>query len=276
MSLTFDQLISVGVDFHDPLAIHPHQVIHGNCSFEPTSTGVHVSAKTSDGKMLWGLIATSDTLRERHTNIATYPELQRLIQDGLNSTHRMGISQPTASDTQLLSEFSSLMAELQDKAEIIQDDPGCEKSETLIKIIRDIEAFVSGQDLAVSGNRGAIVIEPSSAGLRITARSHHLETLWGYVACQETFREQTTLVAMYDPLETLLKNGLKEAQQFRVEESGMENAMLLLGFRRLIKDLSEQVCVVLADTEHPNNFSTKSRIKDVNTFVKYELARLMR
>lgn len=80
---TFDQqLKSTGgkIDGHD---ISPNRRIAGEIILEPLGSGVRVTARDSDHRVLWGFVASRETVTQVHCEIATYDTLQQLIADTL-------------------------------------------------------------------------------------------------------------------------------------------------------------------------------------------------
>ena len=76
---TFDQQLAAtgnAIEGHD---ISPNRRISGEIVFEPIGSSVRVTARDAEHRLLWGFVASSETVNEIICEIATYETLQRLI-----------------------------------------------------------------------------------------------------------------------------------------------------------------------------------------------------
>lgn len=65
--------------------------IQGEIAFERTETGVRVTARDAEHRLLWGYIASKETLRQIHCSVAMYSSLQDLIGEELQKENRCGV-----------------------------------------------------------------------------------------------------------------------------------------------------------------------------------------
>ena len=82
---TFDQQLIATDGKIEDIDISPNRRIKGEVIFEPTSTGVRVTARDEEHRLLWGYVASKDTLRQIHNLVATYETLQQLVAEELES-----------------------------------------------------------------------------------------------------------------------------------------------------------------------------------------------
>lgn len=76
---TFDQQLAAtgnAIEGHD---ISPNRRIPGEIVFEPIGSSVRVTARDAEHRLLWGFVASSETVNDIICEIATYETLQRLI-----------------------------------------------------------------------------------------------------------------------------------------------------------------------------------------------------
>ncbi|MBM3758507.1 MAG: hypothetical protein FJW38_31610 [Acidobacteria bacterium] len=69
--------------------------IKGEVIFEPMGNGVRVTARNESHKLLWGYVASKETVKQVHCLVATYDTLQDMIAEELN---RRGLLVPETTD----------------------------------------------------------------------------------------------------------------------------------------------------------------------------------
>ena len=80
---TFDQQLDVTKGKVDDRDISPNRRIHGEIIFEPMGSGVRVTARDAEHRVLWGYVGSKETIRQIHCLVATYDTLQNLIAEEL-------------------------------------------------------------------------------------------------------------------------------------------------------------------------------------------------
>jgi len=76
---TFDQQVQIAGSSIDDKSIYPNRIIPGEIVFEPLETGVRVTARDGEHRVLWGYIGSKETVRQIHCLVATYDTLQDLL-----------------------------------------------------------------------------------------------------------------------------------------------------------------------------------------------------
>ncbi len=80
---TFDQQLAATAGKIEGRSIAPNRRIQGEIVLEPTGYGVRVTARDASHQVLWGFIASKETLRQIHCLVATYETLHTLIAEEL-------------------------------------------------------------------------------------------------------------------------------------------------------------------------------------------------
>ena len=80
---TFDQQLEAtdgNVAGHD---IAPNRRIAGEIVLEPTESGIRVTARDAEHRVLWGYVGSKETTQQIHCWVATYDTLQNLVAEEL-------------------------------------------------------------------------------------------------------------------------------------------------------------------------------------------------
>ncbi len=93
--MTFDQQLYVTKGRIEGRDISPNRRIPGEIVFEPMATGVRVTARDGDHKVLWGYVGAKETVSQNHCLVAMYDTLQKLVGEELE---KRGMFSPEVED----------------------------------------------------------------------------------------------------------------------------------------------------------------------------------
>lgn len=80
---TFDQQLDATGRRIEGRDIAPNRRIPGEIVFEPMGSGVRVTARDAEHRVLWGYVGSKDNVRQIHCLVATYDTLQNLVREEL-------------------------------------------------------------------------------------------------------------------------------------------------------------------------------------------------
>lgn len=80
---TFDQQVGIAGDEVTTADISPNRRIPGEIVFEPMGSGVRVTARDEQHRVLWGYVGSKETVKQIHCLVATYDTLQGLVGEEL-------------------------------------------------------------------------------------------------------------------------------------------------------------------------------------------------
>lgn len=80
---TFDQQLDATGGQIEGRDIAPNRCIPGEIVFEPMGSGVRVTARDAEHRVLWGYVGSKETVRQIHCLVATYDTLQNLVAEEL-------------------------------------------------------------------------------------------------------------------------------------------------------------------------------------------------
>ena len=104
---TFDQQLDIAAETIGDVDISPNRRIVGEVVFEPMASGVRVTARDDQHRVLWGYVGSRETVKQIHCLVATYDTLQQLIGEELD---KRGASIAESPDDPLASAASALTA----------------------------------------------------------------------------------------------------------------------------------------------------------------------
>jgi hypothetical protein len=153
---TFDQQVSAASGSIEGRNISPNQMISGSIVLEPLGSGIRVTARDLDHRVLWGFIASTETVTESQTHcaVATYDTLKRLIADALG---RPGlISTPTGDPLVIAEEAIQSLEKYANhlRASIavkLVTEATHERARNIARIVRDAERHISIEMGAMKG-----------------------------------------------------------------------------------------------------------------------------
>ena len=153
---TFDQQVSAASGSIEGRNISPNQMIAGSIVLEPLGSGVRVTARDLDHRVLWGFVASTETVTESQTHcaVATYDTLKRLIADALG---RPGLIPTPTGDPMVIAEeaiqslekcANHLRASIAVK---LVTEATHERARNIARIVRDAERQISIEMGAMKG-----------------------------------------------------------------------------------------------------------------------------
>lgn len=138
--MTFDQQLQATNGHIEGFDISPNRRISSELILEPMGTGVRITARDADHRILWGFVGSKDTLRQIHCPVATYETLQALLGEELE---KRGLYSPPSEDTQAaamraLDSLDKTIAWLRKSVITIKATPAThERNRTIARIVSD-------------------------------------------------------------------------------------------------------------------------------------------
>lgn len=80
---TFDQQVEIAEDDIATRDISPNRRVPAEMVFEPLTTGVRVTARDGNHRVLWGYVGSKETVRQIHCLVAIYDTLQDMLAEEL-------------------------------------------------------------------------------------------------------------------------------------------------------------------------------------------------
>jgi hypothetical protein len=143
---SFDQRLQiVGSDVMSR-DISPNRLITGEIVFEPLGSGVRVTARDEQHRVLWGYVGAKETVKQVHCLVAIYDTLQEMLGEELN---KRGLYHPKNEDpiAAAMSAFDRLettVRELRESLEVKKvTDATLKRARTFTKIISDADRQVT-------------------------------------------------------------------------------------------------------------------------------------
>lgn len=121
---TFDQQLQKTSGDIEGEDISPNRQLKSEIIFEPTGTeGVRITARDENHKVLWGYVASKETLDQDHCLVAQYTILQELIDDEVQKSRRITKRQKAHPDPvplakQALDEIDNTIQSLRDSLDV--------------------------------------------------------------------------------------------------------------------------------------------------------------
>lgn len=154
---TFDQqLNAVGgeIERHD---IAPNRRVPGEIVFEPTSSGVRVTARDGEHRLLWGYVASKETVRQIHCLVATYDTFQDLVAEELGKRELFTpeSADPLESARRALDSMEATIKWLRDGLKVKKaSEATAERARTIARIVSDANRQISLEAGALKGMKG--------------------------------------------------------------------------------------------------------------------------
>ena len=143
---TFDQQLEVTKGRIEGRNISPNRRIPGEIVFEPMGSGVRVTARDNEHRVLWGYVGSKETLRQTHCLVATYETLQGLIGEELE---KRDLFKPESEDPMLVAQRSFAEIErtlkwLREGLDVKKISPATmERARTISRIVSDANRQIS-------------------------------------------------------------------------------------------------------------------------------------
>jgi hypothetical protein len=155
---TFDQQVFATSGSIEGRNISPNQLIAGSIVLEPLGSGIRVTARDLDHRVLWGFIASTETVTESQTHcaVATYDTLKRLIADALGRPEllpALGGDPMIAAEEAIVSLEKSANQLRASIAVKVETEATNERARNIARIVRDAERQISIEIGAVKGTK---------------------------------------------------------------------------------------------------------------------------
>ncbi len=151
---TFDQQLDATggrIEGHD---IAPNRRISGEIVFEPMRSGVRVTARDAEHKVLWGYVASKETVRQIHCLVATYDTLQNLVEEELKKRDLLvsESANPIESANRALDSLEATIRWLRDGLKVKKvSDATIERARVIAQIISDANRQISLEASTLKG-----------------------------------------------------------------------------------------------------------------------------
>ncbi len=152
-------------DEHTKDSVHDRgRRIQGEIAFERTETGVRVTARDAEHRLLWGCIASKETLRQIHSSVAMYSSLQNLIGEELQKVNRCaveGVDAITAA-AEAVRSLEGTLTWLQSSLDVREvKDATMERARALARIIADADRQIMLEASRLKGMKPRGGVPPS-------------------------------------------------------------------------------------------------------------------
>lgn len=143
---TFEQQLEATKGHIEGRDITPNRRIPGEIVFEPMGSGVRVTARDSEHRVLWGYVGSKETTRQIHCLVATYDTLQNLIGEELEKRGlaNSDTSDPIESARHSLDELEATIKFLRSGLEVKKvSEATLERAKTIGRIASDANRQIS-------------------------------------------------------------------------------------------------------------------------------------
>ncbi len=143
------------------LATQPHTVL-GEVILEPVHAGIRVTARDQQHHILWGYVASDDTLSHIHTEVATYSTLREIIKDELEklALHTKSTTDPFIDAQRAIIDLRELLNKLDDCVNVsTREDTAAHRASRIKRIADDAKRMLEeelsqlGPTPGISNNR---------------------------------------------------------------------------------------------------------------------------
>lgn len=163
---TFDQqLESKGANLKDGDTL-PNRRIPGEIVFEPMESGVRVTARDAEHRVLWGYVGSKETVRQIHCWVATYDTLQNMVAEELEkrSLFAQQSRDPIDAARRALEGLEHTAKWLRRGLEVKEvSNATLERAKTIARIVSDAERQISLEASTLKGMKSKN--EPTGEGV---------------------------------------------------------------------------------------------------------------
>lgn len=151
---TFDQQLQAAGKNIGKRDISPNRRVPGEIVFEPLGTGIRVTARDAQHRVLWGYIGAKETVKQVHCLVAVYETLQELLAEELE---KRGFYRPDTPDPMIAAR--SALDRLEQTAQWLRgsldvkkvSDATAERAKTIARIISDADRQISLEAASLKG-----------------------------------------------------------------------------------------------------------------------------
>ena len=144
--MTFEQQINATGGAIDGKEITPNRRIVGEIVLEPMGSGVRVTARDGEHRLLWGYVGSKETVRQIHCLVATYETLQNLIAGELEKRGLLkgDSEEPMLAAERALCELENTVKWLRDSLAVKKvSDATRERARMLARVVSDADRQIS-------------------------------------------------------------------------------------------------------------------------------------
>jgi hypothetical protein len=135
---TFDQQVEIAGTDITTRDIAPNRRVPGEIVLEPLGTGVRVTARDGEHRVLWGYVCAKETVKQIHCLVAVYDTLQDLLAEELEKyglLTRETVDSMTTAQT-ALDKLEKTVAWLRDSLDVRKvSNATVERADTIARIV---------------------------------------------------------------------------------------------------------------------------------------------
>jgi len=138
--ITFDQQLQLVDGGITPIDILPNVLVSGEIVFEPLATGIRVTARDAQHRILWGYVGSEEKLKQTHCLVAIYDTLQSLLAEQLeaNGLHKREITDPVAVAQSAIDKLDKTINWLRDSLDVKKvTDATADRAKVIAQIASD-------------------------------------------------------------------------------------------------------------------------------------------
>ena len=143
---TFDQQLVATEGQITDCDISPNRRIPGEIVFEPVLSGIRVTARDAQHRVLWGYVASRETVGQIHCLVAMYESLQNLIGEELQKRGRYSGEgkDPMTAAQYALDNLEKTIKSLRESLNVKKiSDATLERARTVARIVSDSDRQIA-------------------------------------------------------------------------------------------------------------------------------------
>jgi len=143
---TFDQQLGIAGTAIGVRDISPNRRIPGEIVFEPLGTGVRVTARDADHRVLWGYVGAKETVKQIHCLVAVYDSLQNMLAEELQKSGLMTTEteDPIRAAQVALDRIEKTAKWLRDSLDVKKiSEATTERARTIARIVADADRQIT-------------------------------------------------------------------------------------------------------------------------------------
>ncbi len=164
---TFDQQLDVAGKDITERDISPNRRVAGEIVFEPLGTGVRVTARDADHRVLWGYVGAKETVKQIHCLVAVYDSLQAMLAEELVKCglFTQETEDPIRAAQAALDKIEKTARWLRDSLDVKKvSEATTERARTIARIVSDADRQITLEAETLKGMKSKS--EPSTGTLR--------------------------------------------------------------------------------------------------------------
>jgi hypothetical protein len=164
---TFDQQVEIAGTNITTRDIAPNRRVPGEIVFEPLGTGVRVTARDAEHRVLWGYVGAKETVKQVHCLVAVYDTLQNLLAEELekNGLFRRETVDSMATAQTALDRLDKTVKWLRDSLDVKKvSEATAERAQTIAQIVSNADRQITLEAGTLKGMKSKS--EPSAGTLR--------------------------------------------------------------------------------------------------------------